>query len=175
MKKFAVLMLTLLIVICGMTACKKDRSADEPELNLVGDHVILAFEGQFSDEKLREAIVLYRDNVTPFVATESEVSFGLNDNPILSFDTGLSLAHCSVPLLSCVDDSDIEVERTHYIDLLVDVKVDGGRISVDTDWWYYGDGDSGVDEPPLWSYLIRAVDTDGNTYYYYTRVQYTKP
>ena len=49
---------------------------------------------------------------------------------------------------------------------------DGKTVTVSVDWWYSGE-DSWVNDYLVWSYLVCVKDTDGNSHYYYFRVDYS--
>ena len=89
-----------------------------------------------------------------------------------SFETDFGVSSCSVSRLSQTDDTDIEVELYGYIDLFVETTCDCRTVTIPIDWWYTG-MDSWVNDYLVWSYLVRAIDTNGSSHYYYFRVDYS--
>ena len=126
---------------------------------------VLAWKGDFSDEKLTEAINTYKANRTPFIYSQD------SEYGTVSFEADFDVYSCKVCRVSKAYDDDINVELEGYIDRLVDSKTDGKKVTVDVGWWET-EGDSWVQDYPVWSYLLLLTDADGNSYYYYFRVDY---
>ena len=160
----------LLIVALLLTGCKDvaPDSTEPPETTETKPkpQILSAWTGEFSKEKLEQAIKEYQQNYTPIVSDGANV-------PAVSFEPGFDIAEFTVSRLSKVDDRDINVEMKGYIDLYIDKKCDGKKITIATDWWY-GLG-SNTKAYPVWSYLVPVKDTAGEVHYYYFRVQYSTP
>ena len=160
----------LLIVALLLTGCKDvaPDSTEPPETTETKPkpQILSAWTGEFSKEKLEQAIKEYQQNYTPIVSDGENVS-------AVSFEPGFDIAEFTVSRLSKVDDRDINVEMSGYIDLYIDKKCDGKKITIATDWWY-GLG-SNTKAYPVWSYLVYVKDTAGELHYYYFRVQYSAP
>ena len=119
--------------------------------------------GEFSEEKLKQAIAEYRDyytNIVPVNGWDSAVSF----------KTNFEAVSCSVSRLSRVDDTDITVELNGYIDLYVRTNCSGTTVTVPIDWWYRDNAKNDT----VWSYLVNVKDTGGNLHWYYFRVDYSQ-
>ena len=160
----------LLIVALLLTGCKDvaPDSTEPPETTETKPkpQILSAWTGEFSKEKLEQAIKEYQQNYTPIVSDGENVS-------AVSFEPGFDIAEFTVSRLSKVDDRDINVEMKGYIDLHIEEKCDGKKITIATDWWY-GLG-SNTKAYPVWSYLVYVKDTAGELHYYYFRVQYSAP
>ena len=166
MKRF----FALLIVSLLLTGCKgvAPDSTEPPETTETKPkpQILSAWTGEFSKEKLEQAIKEYQQNYTPIVSDGENVS-------AVSFEPGFDIAEFTVSRLSKVDDRDINVEMSGYIDLYIDKKCDGKKITIATDWWY-GLG-SNTKAYPVWSYLVYVKDTAGELHYYYFRLQSSTP
>ena len=169
MKKYRIFALILVIVLL-LTGCKgvAPDSTEPPETTETKPkpQILSAWTGEFSKEKLEQAIKEYQQNYTPIVSDGANV-------PAVSFEPGFDIAEFTVSRLSKVDDRDINVEMKGYIDLYIDKKCDGKKITIATDWWY-GLG-SNTKAYPVWSYLVPVKDTAGEVHYYYFRVKYSTP
>ena len=169
MTKYRIFALILVIVLL-LTGCKgvAPDSTEPPETTepKPKPQILSAWTGEFSKEKLEQAIKGYQQNYTPIVSDGANVS-------AVSFEPGFDIAEFTVSRLSKVDDRDINVEMKGYIDLYIDKKCDGKKITIATDWWY-GLG-SNTKAYPVWSYLVYVKDTAGEVHYYYFRVKYSTP
>ena len=167
MKKYRIFAILLVIALL-LTGCKDvaPDSTEPPETTETKPkpQILSAWTGEFSKEKLEQAIKEYQQNYTPIVSDGENVS-------AVSFEPGFDIAEFTVSRLSKVDDRDINVEMSGYIDLYIDKKCDGKKITIATDWWY-GLG-SNTKAYPVWSYLVYVKDTAGELHYYYFRVQYS--
>ena len=168
MKKYRIFALILVIVLL-LTGCKgvAPDSTEPPETteSKPKPQILSAWTGEFSKEKQEQAIKEYQQNYTPIV------SDGADYVSAVSFEPGFDIAETAVSCLSSVDDRDINVEMKGYIDLHIDKKCDGRKITIATDWWY-GMNDWTKDYP-IWSYLVYVKDTAGTIRYYYFRVDYS--
>lgn len=127
-------------------------------------NVIKAWVGEFDEEILKNTIREYQEHGEPFVAVEN------SRMSCVTYDTGFEVARCGVVRLSKVDDTDMNVELTGYIDLFVETESNGTQIKI-----YTGlTNSSSLREYPLWSYLVRVTAVDGTKHYYYFRVDYEK-
>ena len=131
-------------------------------------HLLYAWTGQFSEEDLEQAIKEYQQNYTPIVFE------GADDASAVSFEPGFDIEKISVARLSKVDDRKIDVEMRSYLDLHIETKCDGRKITIATDWWY-DDPTSWTRQIPVWSYLVYVKDRAGEVHYYYFRVKYSAP
>ena len=127
--------------------------------------VLKAWSGEFSEEELRLAINAYQSNYAIVVLEKGNA-------PSISFETDFEASSCSITRLSYVDDTDIEIELQSYIDLFLKTTCEGRTVTIPIDWWY-ARNDSWVNDYFVWSYLIRVKDIDGNSHYYYFRVDYS--
>ncbi len=176
MKRIISLAVGILLLLSMLGACgrqppdhtKPTNNTQPPATTEVAPkpNVLYVGTGKISDEKLEQAIKEYQENYTPFV------SDGTNGTSV-SFETDFEISSVSVPLLSKVDDRDIDIERRGYIDLVVETMHVDKRFMVSTDWWY-GSG-SNTKAYPVWSYLVYVKDTAGTVHYYYFRVKYSTP
>lgn len=169
MKKYRIFALILAITLL-LSGCKgvAPDSTEPPETteSKPKPQILSAWTGEFSNEKLELAIKEYQQNYTPIVSEGANVS-------AVSFEPGFDIAEFSVSSLSKVDDRDINVEMKGYIDLYIEKKCDGRKITIATDWWY-GLG-SNTKAYPVWSYLVYVKDMAGELHYFYFRVQYSTP
>ena len=147
MKKLIAFVLALISTL-PLAACKTPSTGSNQ-----APHVLKAWTGDFSEEKLLDAINKYQSNYDNIVfksTTEMEN---------VSFETDFEVASCS----NC--------ELTSYLDLYVKTSFDGHKVTIATDWWNV-DGDW-VKNHPIWSYLVRITDKGGNNHYYYFRTDYS--
>lgn len=124
------------------------------------ENVLKVCSGELSKEDIKSAINTYQNNYENVVVEKGNASG-------VSFETDFDVSSCSVPLLSPVDDTDIEVELHGYIDLAILTECDGRTVTIPIDWWDIGDGSF------IWSYVVRVIDTSGIYHYYYFRVDYS--
>ena len=124
-----------------------------------------AWSGEFSEEKLRTAINEYKSECNTLVLENDSIS-------TVSFKVDHSAKSCSVVRLSPVDDSNIELELSTYIDTFLETKCEGDTVSIPVDWWCRDNGGVTKDRY-VWSYLVRVQDADGGEHYYYFRVDYS--
>ncbi len=130
----------------------------------IGDGILYAWEGDFSEEPLKKTIEHYQTNYTPFCYGSNEpVDF-------VSFETDFDIAGYTICRLSSVDDVNMDYELNSYIDLSIKSHLDGRKITIETDWWHR---DNGVQKYPVWSYLVLVRDTEGGEHFYYFRVDYS--
>ena len=159
MKKLIAFVLALISTL-PLAACKTPSTGSNQ-----APHVLKAWTGDFSEEKLLDAINKYQSNYDNIVfksTTEMEN---------VSFETDFEVASCSVSRVSRVDKNDTNCELTSYLDLYVKTSFDGHKVTIATDWWNV-DGDW-VKNHPIWSYLVRITDKGGNNHYYYFRTDYS--
>ena len=156
MKKLIALVLALVCML-GLVGCQENQ----PE----NTDVLKAWSGEFSEEKLKSTINVYQSNYKNIVLEKGKTSN-------ISFETDFEVSSCSVPLISLVDDTDIEVELHSSIYLFIEPNCDGRTVTIPINWWYVGD-DSWVNDYFIWSYLVRVKDTNDGIHYYYFRVDYT--
>ena len=136
----------------------------EQTVEASGESLLKAWTGAFDEDTLKETIIEYQNNCTP-------IALDGNDKiAYVLFATDFDIAGGSVSRLSHTDATDINVELNGYIDLAVDIRCEGNRITINTDWWYGDDG--WVQNHPVWSYLVRLQDGDGTSHYYYFRIAY---
>ena len=178
MKRIVCLILMCMLLLSMLSACGKQPN-DPPETTAATDppatteaapkhHLLYAWTGQFSEEDLEQAIKEYQQNYTPIVFE------GADDASAVSFEPGFDIEKISVARLSKVDDRKIDVEMRSYLDLHIETKCDGRKITIATDWWY-DDPTSWTRQIPVWSYLVYVKDRSGEVHYYYFRVKYSAP
>ena len=143
-----------------LSGCKEKKDTSST-LN-----ILLAWTGEFSNERFTEAIEEYQDNYEPIVIDRE------NKITEVSFETDFETAGCSVTRLSQADNWNINKELTKYIDLAIDARCDNNKVIIPIDWWY-ADTDSWVNDHTIWSYLIRVVDVEGEEHYFYFRTDYS--
>ena len=148
-----VLILTIFVLLVG---CQENQPKNT---------VLKVWSGEFSEKKLISAIKEYQRNYTNLVLEKGGTSS-------ISFETDFEVSSCSVSRLSRINNTDIEVELHGYIDLALAASFDGKTVTIPVDWWYE-DNDSWVNDYLVWSYLVRVNDADGNSHYYYFRVDYS--
>ena len=167
MKKLIAVVLVFVALI-SLVGCQKTQThSSEVFSNSTNEilNVMKAWEGEFSERKLKSAINEYQKNYTNIVLKKDSASS-------VSFETNFEVASCSVSRLSSIDDTDSEIELHSYIDLYLETNCDGRKVTVPIDWWYTRN-DSWVNDYLVWSYLVRVKDINGSIYYYYFRVDYS--
>lgn len=163
MKKLIVFVLAV-ISILSLAGCKEvqtDNYTVPTDVTSQKENVLKAWTGDFSEEKLINAINEYQNHYDTIVC--DDVSF-----KEVSFEADFEVVSCSVARLSSVDNEDIEVELYSYIDLSVQTLCSGNKVTVPIDWWH-----SGNKVEPVWSYLVCARDAEGAKHYYYFRTDYS--
>lgn len=133
----------------------------EPEVNR--QHIMEAWAGEFSEEKLKATIQAYPGECDTFEGQINMVTFSVDFEPV----------SCSVSRLAIVNDQDITKELTGYIDFAADCRIQGQKVLIDTGWWFDHASDW-TQSHSQWSYLVRLTDANGGEYYYYFRVNYRK-
>lgn len=161
---FCAILLTCIFVLCGCdTISRQDEGAGG--VVSIEQHLLEVQTNEFTDENRTDFINDYVSNYTPVVMQEEW------ENHKVSFKVNFDVASCRTILISRVDDNDISVELNGFIDRLLFGEVDGKRVTLDIGWWYDGEWSQTF---PVWSYLIRLTDTEGNEHHYYFRVEYSK-
>ena len=138
--------------------------ADDADGTSQRENVLHAWTGEFSEEKLTQAIQKYQNECAAVVVNE--------ENTAVSFETDFEVSSHTVVRLSQVDATDIHIELNGYIDLKIESHCDGKIITVSTDWWNEGES-SWTKDCTLWSYLVCAKDAGGSEQYYYFRADYS--
>lgn len=171
MKRYILLLFTvcfMLVASCKMSADSPKNAesgnslADTPpkavELTPDNEHVIKAFEGEYSKEKFREAIKSYEYYCEPIEVDDwQSVVFTVNEEA----------EHIGVTVTS-VYENDIEKELSSAYDQFVHTTLTGNIAAVYTDWW-----DSDGDEPMVIGYRVGTWDKNReNAHWYYFRVKY---
>ncbi len=165
----------LLFAVCFMLVASCKMSADSPknaqsgdslastppkavELTPDNEHVIKAFEGEYSKEKDREAVKSYEYYCEPIeVDCWQSVVFTVNDD-----------AEYISAGVRRVYENDIEKELSSAYDTFVHTTLTGNIAAVYTDWW-----DSKDDEPMVIGYDVVTWDKNReNEHWYYFRVKY---
>ena len=167
MKRFIALVLTFTIFIL-LVGCQEAQTPNTKTSSIATNktsNVMKAWSGEFSEEELKTAITEYQSNYTNIVLEHGSAAS-------VSFETDFEVSSCSVSRLSRTDDTDIEIELQSYIDLFIETKCNGLMVTIPIDWWH-AEGDSWVNDYLVWSYLVRAIDTNGISHYYYFRVDYS--
>ena len=176
----AILLVLSLIACNNYTSNEQDTSSNSVEttsevtnreetipkqaVEIASDSLLKAWTGTFDEEALQTAINDYQSNYNVVTLDETgEIAY-------VSFETDFEIAGGSVSRLSPTDAADMNVELNGCIDLAVDVRFDGNRVTIDTDWWY--NSNDWKQNYPVWSYLVRLKDEDGTSHYYYFRIAY---
>lgn len=162
-------MFAFTLVVFALMGCKS-LFQDDTELPTTTEskpkpNILYAWTGEFSKENLQKTIEEYRQNYTPVIFGETASASAV------FFETDFDIAEFSVSRVSKVDGKDIDAEMEGYIDLHIEQKRDGRRITIETDWWHKSNG--WTKNYPVWSYLVYVKDTAGAEHYYYFRVHYT--
>lgn len=118
-----------------------------------------AWQGEFSEEKLKETITTYEKSYTPISLDETR-------KIVLSIDE--SIDSCRVVRASYVEEDFGELEN--YIDTHISVEYDQNAKELTVDCSFLNDKTSWVHTKPLWSLLIKADTTSGEEVYYYVRI-----
>ena len=167
MKKIISLLLAFIVVIL-LVGCQENQMQSTETSSDATDkisNVLKAGSGEFSEEEIKSAINEYKSNYTNVVLERGGAAS-------VSFETDFEVSSCSVTRLSQTDDTDIEIELHGYIDLFIETNYEGRTVTIPIDWWYQGE-DSWVNNCLIWSYLVRVEDVNGNSHYYYFRVDYS--
>ena len=128
------------------------------------ENVRKAWSGEYSKEKYKEVILDYRENCAPVTFSN------IGDNKSVTFEIDFEAVSGHACSISRVDDSDINIELTSYIDSIIVAEISGNKVTMELGWWY---DDSWVNNHPVWSYLVSLKDTEENWHYYYFRVDYS--
>ena len=151
----------ILAVVCLLSTA--GCSAHNP--NKEKNKILKAWTGEFSEKALESAIKEYWKNYSNIVFNDA------GEAASISFEVDFEVASCRVTRLSSVNDNDINVELNGFIDLLIKTDCSAKKVMIQTDWWLAEDG--WTREYPVWSYLVRLEDADGNVHYYYFRTDYS--
>ncbi|MBQ7379707.1 MAG: hypothetical protein IJW70_08565 [Clostridia bacterium] len=167
MKKLIAFALTfiLLVLLMGCQENPSQNTETSSDATNKIPNVMQAWSGEFSEEELKSTINEYQKSYTNIVLEEGSASS-------VSFETDFDASSCSVIRLSRTDATDIEIELNGYIDLFVETNCDGRTVTIPIDWWYARE-DSWINDYLVWSYLVRVKDVNGNSHYYYFRVDYS--
>lgn len=158
MKKLFALFLSMSLIF-SFAGCNTSTVSSEK------DHVLAAWDGDFSEDSLTNAISQYKKQCASVVyTTESEAFF-------VTFNIDFEAANYRVARLSRVDPENADVELHSYIDSHIDMEVENRTVKVYTDWWKLST--SWTKNVPIWSYLISIEDSDGVNHYYYFRADYS--
>lgn len=167
MKRIFSICAILLACIFVLYSCDIISRQDEGSegVDSIEKHLLEVQTDEFTDENRTAIINDYVANYTPVVIREEW------ENKV-SFEVSFEVASCRTILISNVDDNDISVELNGFIDSLLFGETEGKRVTLDIGWWYKDGG--WFQKFPVWSYLIRLTDTEGNEHHYYFRVDYSK-
>ena len=144
----------------------EEEGISDKNAQAIGENELLkAWTGDFTEEKLKAAIEEYQTNYTTVSLSAP------SRTACVSFETDFDVASCGVIRLSPTDENDISVELDGYIDLTLETKREGNKVTIATGWWYRDD--SWANDYPVWSYLVLLKDINGVTYYYYFRIDYS--
>ncbi|HCS72536.1 MAG TPA: hypothetical protein DIW17_01490 [Clostridiales bacterium] len=122
-------------------------------------NVMKAWTGDFSEEKLKQTIDKYKSDYAPFRVSNRE------DAQNVTFYVKDDLDNFAVSRISSVGENYEELES--YIDLAIDASydMDAHTITIDVSWWY--DASDWAQNYKTWSFLIRTVLEEQQTYFYY--------
>ena len=162
-KKYFRIICAFLVLCLLFSGCTAEGGGDGQTVAGEGanrENILKAWDGEFSEDVLKDAIAEYRSNYQPVVGALP-----------VTIEADFDIESYTVSRISKVDDSDVEVELNGYIDLIIDTARDGRRITVNTDWWQWA-GEK-TQRYTVWSYLVLVRDTEGGEHYYYFRVDYS--
>ena len=167
MKKIAFLLLTLAVAF-SLSGCfwlefvLSVADGDGPSSALGNPYVQVAFEGDFSEEKLRDTIADHEEYFYPLLYRDAREG--------VSFEVDYEIKSAGVSRLSRTSSNDIEVELNGYIDLAYepDILFSGKKITAYPAEFSAAD----LERCAVWSYLVYVTDTEGGEHYYYFRVDY---
>ncbi len=140
--------------------CKKSENAITAQT--------VSWTGEFSDDRLKEAIQTYNEQYTPIALRISDFENGLQ------IYVGEGVTSRSVSRISMASE-DVDTELRSYLDTMIPSEYDAssGHLSIGAFWWFDDDG-SWVQDHPVWSFLICTKDASGAETYHYFRVSYSK-
>ncbi len=161
MKKIISIVFALMLFI-SIVGCIDRQPSSQTNKN-----ILHAWTGDFSEEKLKNAIDEYQRNYDNIVFHDTTSASSV------SFDTDFNVVSCSVTRLSHTKTDDIYAEFNTYIDLFVETECDGKTVTIHTDWYLTENDGSWEKNYPVWSYLVQLKDADSITHYYYFRVDYS--
>ena len=159
MKKLIAILLSITLIF-SITACTYQGSTQT--IMKAREGKMPSTEEEYNNE-VKAIIQEYKTNYDTITSNGGKITK-------VTFKTDFNIEKCYVSRLSNVDDNNIDVEINGYIDLAVKTSINGNKATIETDFWYDG---GNVQKYPVWSYLVRLVDTDGNVHYYYFRVDYS--
>lgn len=148
-KLFSAIALLISLVI-SLPACMNSTTETHSPLK--------AWQGEFSEEKLKEAITEYEKDYAPIPLSETGTI-------ILSLDENID--SCRVTRVSYVEEDFGELEN--YIDTHISVEYDQETKELTIDCSFLNAKTSWVSTKPLWSLLIKAETTSAEVIYYYVR------
>ena len=124
------------------------------------EQVIKAFEGEYSKEKFKEAIEVYKYHCKPIE---------VNDKCSVVFRVDFDIKYCSASHHTVIE-SDPDRELGFY-DSMIPCTVTDGVVAVYTGNWYGSDSN----QSDVQSFLVRVADENKeNIQYYYFRVKYNE-
>ena len=169
----------LLFAVCFMLVASCKMSADSPknaqsgnslastlpkavELTPDNEHVIKVFEGEYSEEKYKEA---YKEAIESYEYYCEPIE--VDDWQSVVFTVNEEAEHIGVTIAS-VYENDIEKELSSAYDSVVWKTLTGNIAAVLTEWRDFED-----DEPVVIGYRVGTWDKNGeNEHWYYFRVKY---
>ena len=154
MKKILAIFLTVALIF-SLAGCSIQQTGG----------VLEAWTGDYSEAQFKNTIQEYHTNYTPIVAEEN------TELTSVSFKTDFKISSCAVHKVSFVDSADLDAELSGGIYLNVETTYQDKEVTVSTNWWY--NTDDWTHDYTIWSYLVRVMDTDGVSHYYYFRTNYS--
>ena len=124
-------------------------------------HVMKAWTGEFSEDKLTETITAYKAEYTPIK---------LDDTWKIIIPVDEAASNHLLPRIAYCGESFEELGS--YIDLagISELNKDSHEITIDCSW--LNDPDSWVHKHPMWSFLIMVTTQSDENVFYYVRVTF---
>lgn len=156
-KTIAMLMLALTAIL-PLTACSKPT----PKPPASAGSILMAFEGEYTEEKHTDAIDTYISGRNPMTITRGT-------DIAIPTKTGIRGAYIYM-IADASDDSATELRLAIDLDVNYEVDKEKNEIRLDTEWWYEDSSWTNVDG--LWSFLVCVEYEEGRSEWYYVRVDF---
>ena len=152
------LILALLTLISLLASC----TAAKPKPPANAGSVMLAFTGDYDEESHMKAIDKYQSSNNPM-----DISRGETIN--IPVKSGIKGAYIYM-VADADDDPETELHLTMNPDIDYEVDVEKKEVRIATEWWY--DESSWFLVDGLWSFTVCVEYENGNTEWYYVRVNF---
>ena len=151
-------LLSILTVLSLFASC----TAQKPKPPANAGSVLLAFTGDYDEESHMKAIDKYQSSNNPM-----DISRGETIN--IPVKSGIKGAYIYM-VADADDDPDTELHLTMNPDIDYEVDVEKKEVRIATEWWY--DESSWFLVDGLWSFTVCVEYENGNTEWYYVRVNF---